>query len=231
MTVVFIDTGLSALDVRFVKLAKVVQYARAPRLMIDSGYEMSRTILAMKLRSSLRRLASLIFVVMLPFQVLAEDRVPLGNIPLPSPEKRYPVKNNQISIKEAYSKSAQWEGRAVSVEGTVKSIESNARGQPSIELALGIAGDTTIWATWPLANTDGMDAFLRVGEKLRVFGWMRDTVAWSRVTHLDLPRQNPMTLLPICLVKVRNSDAVFDSKYVEYCEAWQKGLMPPNMAQ
>jgi hypothetical protein len=40
-----------------------------------------------------------------------------------------------------------------------------------------------------------------------------------------------MTLLPICLVKVRNSDAAFDSKYVEYCEAWQKGYMPPNFAR
>ena len=157
--------------------------------------------------------------------------VPLGNIPLPPPEKRYPVKNDQISLKEAYSKSAQWEGRAVSVEGTVKSIETNARGQPSIELAVGSVGDTTIWATWPLVNTNGMDSFLRGGERLRVFGWMRDSVAWSRVTHLDLPRQNPMTLLPICIVKVRNSDAVFDSKYAEYCEAWQKGFMPPNMAR
>lgn len=185
----------------------------------------------MKLRSPLRRLASFIFVVVWPFHVLAEDLVPLGNIPLPSPEKRYPVKNDQISIKEAYSESAQWEGRAVSVEGTVKAIETNARGQPSIELAVGIAGDTTVWATWPLVNTNNLGSFLRVGERLRVFGWMRDTVAWSKVTRLDLPRQNPMTLLPICLVKVRNSDAVFDGKYAEYCEAWQKGFMPPNMAR
>jgi hypothetical protein len=181
----------------------------------------------MKLRSPLRYLASFIFVAVLPFRIIAEDRIPLGDIPLPSPEKRYPVKNDQISIKEAYSKSAQWEGGAVSVDGTVKSIETNTRGQPSIEL--GIAGDTTIWATWPLANINGMASFLRVGERLRVLGWMRDSFAWSRVTHLDLPRQNPMTLLPICLVKVRNSDTVFDSKYAEYCEAWQKGSMPPNM--
>jgi hypothetical protein len=185
----------------------------------------------MKLRSSFRRLASVIFVALLPFQVLAEDLVPLDNIPLPSPEKRYPVKNDQISIKEAYSKSTQWDGRAVSVEGTVKSIETDFRGHPNIELAVGVVGDTTIWATWPLTNTNGMASlFLRVGEKLRVLGWMRDTVAWSKMTHLDLPRQNPMTLLPICLVKVRNSDAVFDSKYAEYCEAWQKGFMPPDMS-
>jgi hypothetical protein len=182
----------------------------------------------MKLRSPLRYLACPIFLVVWPLHVSAEDLVPLGKIPLPSPEKRYPVKNDQISIKEAYSNSERWEGRAVSIEGMVKSIETNARGQPSIELAV---GGTTIWATWPLVKTNGMDTFLSVGEKLRVFGWMRDTIAWSRVTHLDLPRQNPMTLLPICLVRVRNSDAVFDSKYAEYCEAWQKGFMPPDMAR
>jgi hypothetical protein len=177
-----------------------------------------------KLGCPLCRLASLILLAVLPVHVLAEDRLPLSSIPLPSPEKRYPVKNDHSSIKEAYSNSAEWEGRAVSVDGTIRSIETNARGQPSIELAVGSVSDTTIWATWPLANTNGMDPFLRVGERLRVLGWMRDSVAWARVTHLDLPRQNSMTLLPICLVKVRSSDSVFDSKYVEYCEAWRKGI-------
>jgi hypothetical protein len=183
------------------------------------------------IKSSLQHIVSLILIVLWPVQVPAEDLAPLGDISLPPPEKRYPLKNDPISIKEAYSKSDQWEGRAIAVEGAVKSIQTNARGQPSIELALGSIGDTTIWATWPLANTNGMESFLRVGEKLRVLGWMRDTVAWSKVTHLDLPRQNPMTLLPICLVKVRNSDAIFDSKYVEYCEAWRKGYMPPDMTR
>jgi hypothetical protein len=192
---------------------------------------MRRMIRIMKLTGPLFRLASFILFAVSPVHVLAEDRLPLSSIPLPSPERRYPVKNDQISIKEAYSNSAQWEGRAVSVDGTVGSIETNARGQPSIELVIGSVGNTTIWATWPLTNTNGMDPFLRIGERLRVLGWMRESVAWSKVTHLDLPRQNPMTLLPICLVKVRNSDAAFDNKYVEYCEAWQKGYMPPNIAR
>ena len=155
----------------------------------------------------------------------------MRDIPLPPPEKRYPIKNDPSSIKDAYSQSAQWEGRAVAVEGTVRSTETDARGHPSIELVLGAVGNTTIWVTWPLTNTTGMDSFLRVGEKLRVLGWVRDSIAWSKVTHLDLPRQNPMTLLPICLVKVRNSDAVLDNKYVEYCDAWQRGIMPPDMVR
>ncbi len=180
-------------------------------------------------RSALRHIASLLFVLW-PLPGLAGDAVPLRDIPLPAPEKRYPVKNDSASIKAAYLQSAQWDGRAVAVEGVVKSIETDARGHPSIELVLAIVGNTTIWATWPLTNTIGMDAFLRVGEKLRVLGWLRDSIAWSKVTHLDLPRQNPMTLLPICLVKVQNSDAAFDSKYVEYCEAWRKGYMPPDLA-
>jgi hypothetical protein len=180
--------------------------------------------------SLLRHIASL-FVVLWPLHGWAADAVPLRDISLPAAEKRYPVKNDSNSIKAAYSQPAQWEGRAVAVEGTVRSTDTDARGHPSIELALETIGDTTIWATWPLTNTTGMDSFLRVGEKLRVLGWVRDSVAWSQLTHLDLPRQNPLTLLPICLVKVRNSDAVFDGKYAEYCDAWQKGYMPPDLAR
>lgn len=185
-------------------------------------------------RRSLCHIASIALVVLLPFKVLAESTwtgsVPLRDIPMPPPQQRYPAKNGSVSIKEAYSHPAEWEGHAVAVEGAVRSIETDAQGRPNIELVLG-ADETTIWATWPLTNTTGMDSFLRVGEKLRVLGWVRDSVAWAKVTHLDLPRQNPMTLLPICLVKVRNSDAVFDSKYVDYCDAWQKGYMPPDMAR
>lgn len=179
----------------------------------------------MKISCSLCRLALFISVGVFPFHVQADERVPLDKIPLPPPASQYPVKNDWLSIKEAYARSASWEGRAVSVEGTIKSIESNARGQPSIELAIDV--NTTVWATWPIPH--GMNNFLSVGERLRVLGWLRDSAAWATVTKLDLPRQNPMTLLPICLVKVRNSDAVFDSKYAEYCDAWQKGYMPPNM--
>jgi hypothetical protein len=185
-------------------------------------------------RRSLCHIASIAFVVLWPVQVLAESTwigpVPLRDIPMPPPQQRYPVKNPPASIEQAYSHAAEWEGHAVAVEGNIKSIEIDNRGHPSIELALVPDGVTTIWATWPLTNNKGMDSFLRVGERLRALGWIRDSVAWARVTRLDLPRQNSMTLLPICLVKVRNSDAVFDSKYAEYCDAWQKGFMPPDMA-
>jgi hypothetical protein len=174
------------------------------------------------------------FIVLWPLQGLAESAwngpVPLRDIPMPPPQQRYPAKNTS-TVKEAYSHTAEWEGRAVAMEGTIKSIEVDDRGHPSIELLLAQDGAMTIWATWPLTNTKGMDSFLRVGERLRVLGWLRDSVAWAKVTHLGLPRQNPMTLLPICLVKVHNSDALFDSKYLEFCDAWQKGFMPPNMAR
>ena len=180
------------------------------------------------MRSRLFSLASIVPILAFSFQASAEDLIPLGRVPLPSPAKRYPVKNDQASIKEAHLKMLR-DGAAASIEGSVKSIEYSTKGQPAIELDLG--GDTRIWATWPLANTNGMATFLRVGERLRMLGWLRDSAAWSKVTRLDLPRQNPMTLLPICLVKVHNSDAIFDSKYVEYCEAWQKGYMPPDLAR
>jgi hypothetical protein len=180
----------------------------------------------MKLLCSLCRLTTGIGIAALSFHAYAEDLVPLANIPLPPPANRYPVKNDQKSIKEAYAKSEQWDGRAVSVDGVIKSIETDVRGRPSVELAVG--ADTTVWATWP--QPQGMDKFLSIGERLRVLGWLRDSAAWATVTKLDLPRQNPMTLLPICLVKVRNSNAAFDRKYAEYCEAWERGYMPPNMA-
>jgi hypothetical protein len=187
-----------------------------------------------RVRRLLCHIASIAIVVLLPLRVLAESTwigsVPLRDIPMPPPQQRYPAKNGSISIKEAYSHPAEWEGRAVAVEGAVRSIETDAGGHPNIELVLE-ADETTIWAIWPLTNTHGMDSFARVGERLRVLGWVRDSIAWAKVTHLDLPRQNPMTLLPICLVKVRNSDAVLDSEYVEYCDAWQKGFMPPDMAR
>src|SRR4051794_11936377 len=97
-------------------------------------------------RNLLRYTVSSMLVILWPLHVLAaEDTVSLRNIPLPPPEKRYPVKNDPNSIRSAYSQSAQWEGRAVAVEGAVKSIETDDRGHPSIEVILGRVGDTTIW--------------------------------------------------------------------------------------
>ena len=188
-----------------------------------------------QVRRSLCRLAFWAFLALWPAQGLTETAwngpIPLRDIPMPPAQQRYPAKNTSTSIKGAYSHAAEWDGRAVAVEANVKSIEIDNRGHPSIELALVPNGATTIWATWPLTNNKGMDSFLRVGERLRALGWVRDSIEWARVTHLDLPRQNPLTLLPICLVKVHNSDAVLDSKYLEYCDAWQKGFMPPDMAR
>jgi len=147
-------------------------------------------------RSSSCRMALSAFIVLWPLQGLAESAwngpVPLRDIPMPPPQQRYPAKNTS-TVKEAYSHTAEWEGRAVAMEGTIKSIEVDDRGHPSIELLLAQDGAMTIWATWPLTNTKGMDSFLRVGERLRVLGWLRDSVAWAKVTHLGLPRQNPMT--------------------------------------
>jgi hypothetical protein len=171
-----------------------------------------------------------LFVAFFPFQLWAQStwrgQVPLRDVPLPAVKDRYPVKNGSNSIQEAYSKIAEWEGHAVSVEGLVKSIVMNPRRQPSIELSM---GGTTIWATWPLVADKNFESTVYIGERFRILGWVRSTSAWSKFTGLNLPRQNPLTLLPICLVKVRNSDAIFDGKYVEYCEAWRKGYMPPNM--
>ena len=75
-----------------------------------------------------------------------------------------------------------------------------------------------------------MATFLKAGVQVRILGWLRDSVAWNQVTHLDLPRQNALTLLPICLVKPGSLDAIFDSKYLDYCDAWEEGYMPPDIA-
>jgi hypothetical protein len=141
----------------------------------------------------------------------------------------YPIRNDAVSIKEAYAQVERWNGRAVSIEATVKSVVANARGQPRLELAVDGGSDTSIWAIWALTDTKGMSTFLTPGEKLRVFGWIVDSVLWTKGLQLDLPRQNPMLLLSACLVKVRGLDAVFDSKSSQYCEAWRSGYMPPDM--
>jgi len=155
--------------------------------------------------------------------------VPIRQVPLPSLQRRYPVKYDAASIQSAYSNPKQWDSRAASVEGTVLSVAFNQRQQPSIELALSTAPETTIWAPFPLIDQDQkMDPFLRVGARLRILGWLGETSRLPRDVRLDLPRQNPLTLIAICIVIVRNTNFVFDGNYAEYCEAWQKGFMPPD---
>lgn len=158
--------------------------------------------------------------------------VPIREMPLPSLGRRYPVTYDAASIQSAYSKPKQWDSRAASVEGTVLSVAFNQRQQPSIELALSSAPETTIWAPFPLIEQDQkMDPFLTVGTKLRILGWLGETSRLTRDVRLDLPRQHPLTLVAICLVIVRNSNFVFDGNYAENCEAWQKGFMPPDRAR
>ena len=157
--------------------------------------------------------------------------VPIRQVPLPSLQRRYPVTYNAASLQAAYSNPKPWDSRAASVEGTVLSVVFNQRQQPSIELALSTAPETTIWAPFPLIEQDqNMDAFLKVGAKLRIVGWLGETSKLPRDVRLDLPRQRPLTLIAICLVIVRNSNFVFDGNYAEDCEAWQKGFMPPDRA-
>lgn len=183
----------------------------------------------LKLGKPLRRMA-LLLIVFWPLPVLAGTVAPASKSPAPPPASPYPIKTDQGSIKVAYQHPVQWEGRAVAIEGVVKSIKFDSRNRPNFEFALGRGGKTTIWATWPLARSESMSSFLRPGARLRVLGWVRDSGAWSKLTHLQLPRQNPMTLLPICLVNVQTSDALFVSNYAQYCKGWKKGEMPPDMA-
>jgi len=183
----------------------------------------------MKLRRALRYLTPFIFVVLWPLQVAAQDHpTPLRDMPVPPPEKRYPVKYDEQSLKEAYSKPGQWEGRAISIAGTVRSVKRNAWGQPAIEI---VVGNTTLWATWPLVEPTDMRGLLKVGTELRALGWMRESVEWAKITNLNLPRQNSLTLVPISLIRMREFGAVCDRKYLEYCQAWAKGLMPENLAR
>lgn len=117
----------------------------------------------------------------------------------------------------------------MSFEATVRATKTNSRGQPYIQFALGDADDTVLWGTWAIVQDRATSDFLSAGDRLRVFGWLQETQVWSQAIHEDLPWQDSVTLLPACLVKVRNSDAIFDRKFGEYCEGWQKGFWPPDM--
>ncbi len=165
-------------------------------------------------------------VLFWPLELFAQRKLDATSLDLAQLQP-YPIKSDAASIKEAYAHVERWDGRAVSVEATVKSVAMSVRGQPRLELA--IDGDTSIWAIWALTDTRGMSEFLAPGEKLRVFGWIVDSAVWTKSLQLDLPRQNPMLLLSACLVKSRGLDAVFDSKSEKYCEAWRSGYMPPDM--
>lgn len=159
---------------------------------------------------------------------------PLGGVsakdlPLPPPEAQYPVWNEAASVRESYKDPAGSDGRAVAVEGKVASVLFNERGQPSIELILGGEGeDTNLWATWALPNSNY--PFLVPGQTLRMFGFLRETTEWSKVTRAQLPRQNVLTLLPLCMAIIPGPGAVYDGKYADYCEAWRRGYRVPNMA-
>jgi hypothetical protein len=157
----------------------------------------------------------------------AADEIPLSQIPMPPAEQRFPVRTSSLAIAEAYSHIPQWEGRWVSVEGTVKAVVYTSAGQPSVELSFSKLGKMTLWTMWAPADAGNMGPFLQVGQTLRVGGWMKATAAWAKAVHVDLPRQNPMTMVAVCVVIPSN--AIFDSDYVEACEAWRKDVTPPNL--
>lgn len=163
----------------------------------------------------------------LPGASFAADEVPLSDIPMPPPEQRFPVWTSSLAISEAYAHVPQWEGRWVAVEGTVKSVQYTKSGQPSIELSFSKLGKTTLWAMWAPADTGNMGPFLQVGQTLRAGGWLKATAPWAKAVGVSLPRQNPMTMVAVCLVIPSNS--IFDSDYSDACSAWQKGVTPPSL--
>jgi hypothetical protein len=109
------------------------------------------------LKCSIPQSRYMCFVVLLlwPTQVLAGLNATASPFRREPSRPPYPVTADAASIVEAYAKPMQWDGRAVALEGTVNSVIFNSRGQPSIELELARAGDTTIWATWPLTEGHG----------------------------------------------------------------------------
>jgi len=156
--------------------------------------------------------------------------IPPKDLPLPPLEAQHPVWNDAASVREAYKDPARWDGGAVAVEGKIVSILFNERGQPNIELILGREGeDTNLWATWALPNSNY--PFLVPGQTLRMFGFFRETREWSKVTRAQLPRQNALTLLPLCMAIIPGPGAVYDGKYADFCEAWRRGYRVPKISK
>ncbi len=178
-------------------------------------------------RNALATFLSLIILGLSPLPTLAESNLkratPLRSMPLPPLNQPFPVINFAKSIQEAYANPEQWDGHGVSIEGKIKSAITNSRGQPIIELSLDENSGTAIRVmfAFPIKR----QSFIRIGEPLRVMGWLRNASEWAKVVP-ESPTQYPLVLLSICLVKIPSLDAVFDSTYIEYCEEWEKGNMP-----
>ena len=64
---------------------------------------------------------------------------------------------------------------------------------------------------------------------VRIAGWLMDSAAWSKRVGVELPRQKPMTMLAICLVKPESLEAVYDKKFTSFCDAWERAYVPPHM--
>ena len=185
--------------------------------------------------TSFRQIAAILFVLAsigLPMALAhAESNwagaTPLRDLPLPPLEQRFPVNNHAESIQDSYVNPQQWDGHSISLEGTIKSVTFNAKSQPSFELTLNDKADVSVWVVFPQPVKPG--SFLKVGERLRLLGWMHNASDWAKAVGVTVPTQHPLVLLSICLVKVPSFSGAFDSKYLEYCAAWQKGYMPPDL--
>lgn len=172
-------------------------------------------------------LASWLSLTLVSTQALGQAGAPPGELTLPQPELRYPVKHAAAIVRDAYDTPMEWDGRFLAIQGTIKTVVTNSRGQPNFELTLD-DGETSIWLIWALRQQ--LPPFLTEGSVIRAAGWLRNSQEMESILAVKLPRQQSLLLASVCLVDGRNFNAIFDKKYAEYCEGWRRGLTPPDMA-
>jgi hypothetical protein len=107
----------------------------------------------------------------------------------------------------------------------IRLIRPTPKRQAILELEVELP-ETAIWAVWPIK---GMDDFIASGDIVRITGWLRRTDSWNEATHSSVPNDNPLTLLAICIVREPSKEQLFDKKYLQYCDAWREGRLPPDM--
>lgn len=129
--------------------------------------------------------------------------------------------NDAADIERAYSSPEDWNGRLVSVAGTIEQIEDGHKEKPYIKIRLQAPNEqkTSLWIG-SLLNLDGYD--LKVGKGIVAMGIIakvkpRDEVAVSF-------NSGAIHMLGYCFVDPKSEKAFFQPVAMEQCNDWARGV-------
>jgi hypothetical protein len=142
-----------------------------------------------------------------------------------TPGKNYPALTTSTDIDDAYAHPDVWNGAAIATQGKIGLMREDPGGQTVLELEID-SPVTTIWADFTTQLPVG---FVHPGNIVRVVGWLLRTEEFKTRTHSIVPNDNPLTLYAICIVKLSNKEQIFDMHFLQHCETWRNGKLPPDL--